>query len=218
MTDSPVVGRTRMVLASASPARLSVLRSAGIEPLVRVSGVDEDALTAALGPATPSDVVVTELASAKAESVAAEFVDQHGDLVVIGCDSMLSIGGELHGKPHTVELARERWRSMAGNSGVLLTGHAVLRMTDGAVVGRAKAHSATVVHFARPSAVDLEAYLASGEPLSVAGAFTLDGLGGWFVDRIEGDPSSVIGLGLPLVRVLLDRVGTSLAALWAADR
>ncbi|WP_259467956.1 nucleoside triphosphate pyrophosphatase [Rhodococcus sp. SBT000017] len=207
-------GAVRLVLASASPARLSVLRGAGVEPIVRVSGVDEDALTAALGPSVTSETVVTELARAKAAAVAETFADSTDDLVIVGCDSMLAIGGELHGKPHSVEVARERWQSMAGNSGELLTGHAVLRVTDGVVVAQAAAHSTTVVHFATPSSVDLEAYLDSGEPLSVAGAFTLDGLGGWFVDRIEGDPSSVIGIGLPLVRTLLTRVGTSLAALW----
>ncbi len=204
----------RLVLASASPARLSVLRGAGVEPIVQVSGVDEDALAEDLGPSASPETVVTELARAKAAAVAETLTDSTDDLVIVGCDSMLSIGGELHGKPHSVEVARERWQSMAGNSGELLTGHAVLRVTAGVVVAQAAAHSSTVVHFATPSSVDLEAYLASGEPLLVAGAFTLDGLGGWFVDRIEGDPSSVIGIGLPLVRTLLNRVGTSLAELW----
>lgn len=209
-----VTGSIRLVLASASPARLSVLRGAGVEPIVRVSGVDEDALTEALGPSASPETVVTELARAKAAAVAETFSESTHDLVIVGCDSMLSIGGRLHGKPHSVDVARERWQSMAGSSGELLTGHAVLRVTGGVVVAQAAAHSSTTVHFATPSSVDLEAYLASGEPLSVAGAFTLDGLGGWFVDRIEGDPSSVIGIGLPLTRTLLTRVGTSLAELW----
>lgn len=179
--------------------------------MVRVSGVDEDALTAALGDSPTPEEVVVALARAKAEAVLAEF----DDAVVVGCDSMLAIGGELQGKPHTVELARERWAGMAGNSGELLTGHAVIRVVRGRSVAVAAATSTTTVHFANPSAEDLEAYLASGEPLEVAGAFTLDGLGGWLVDRIEGDPSSVIGIGLPLVRRLLTEVGTSLAELWA---
>ncbi|SNT34497.1 Maf family protein [Rhodococcoides kyotonense] len=204
---------TLFVLASASPARLLVLRNAGVEPVVRVSGVDEDALTAQLGDdAAPEDVVVT-LAQAKAEAVIGEF----DDAVVVGCDSMLSIGGALQGKPHTVDVARERWATMAGGSGDLLTGHAVVRVSGGRVVATAAECSSTTIHFAEPSTEDLEAYLASGEPLSVAGAFTLDGLGGWFVDRIEGDPSSVIGIGLPLVRRLLIDVGTSLADLWARE-
>lgn len=217
MTVPPVTTRAdsvRLVLASASPARLGVLRSAGVEPIVRVSGVDEDAVTAELGPSASAAIVVTELARAKAAAVAETFADSSADLVIVGCDSMLSIAGELHGKPHTVEVARERWRTMAGSTGALLTGHAVLRVTAGVVVAQAAAHSSTTIRFATPSAVDLDAYLASGEPLQVAGAFTLDGLGGWFVDSIEGDPSSVIGIGLPLVRTLLERVGTSLAALW----
>ncbi|WP_415974264.1 Maf family protein [Rhodococcus sp. 077-4] len=213
-SSEAATGPVRLVLASASPARLSVLRGAGVEPIVRVSGVDEDALTSALGPSASPETVVTELARAKAAAVAETFSGSADDLVIVGCDSMLSIGGELHGKPHSVDVARERWQSMAGNSGELLTGHAVLRVTGGLVVAQAAAHSSTTVHFATPSTADLEAYLASGEPLLVAGAFTLDGLGGWFVDRIEGDPSSVVGIGLPLVRTLLTRVGTSLAALW----
>lgn len=223
---------TRLVLASASPARLAVLRSAGVEPVVRVSGVDEDALAGQLGPDAAPQTVVTELARAKALFVAGELaaaadgvcwldgVDPPAlaaDCVVVGCDSMLHIGGELQGKPHTPEAARARWAAMMGRSGDLLTGHCVLRMRDGAVIAQAGGCSTTTVHFGDPSADDLEAYLASGEPLAVAGAFTLDGLGGWFVDRIEGDPSSVIGIGLPLVRRLVEEVGVSVAGLWAAS-
>ncbi|MGA9871508.1 MAG: nucleoside triphosphate pyrophosphatase [Rhodococcus sp. (in: high G+C Gram-positive bacteria)] len=198
------------VLASASPARLGVLRNAGVDPVVRVSGVDEDALTEALGERPDPEHVVVSLARAKAEAVMGEF----DDAIVVGCDSMLSIDGHLQGKPHTVEIARERWATMAGRSGGLLTGHAVVRVIDGTAVAVAAACSTTTVYFAEPSAEDLEAYLASGEPLEVAGAFTLDGLGGWFVDRIEGDPSSVIGIGLPLVRRLLTEVGVPMARLW----
>jgi septum formation protein len=204
---------TRFVLASASPARLGVLRTAGIDPLVRVSGVDEDALTAELGESPAPDDVVVALARAKAEAVLAEF----DDAVVVGCDSMLSIDGHLQGKPHTVDVARRRWETMAGRSGDLLTGHAVVRVSAGSVVSVASACSTTTVHFADPSPADLDAYLASGEPLEVAGAFTLDGLGGWFVERIEGDPSSVIGIGLPLVRRLLNEVGLSMAELWDSN-
>ncbi|AKE90706.1 MULTISPECIES: nucleoside triphosphate pyrophosphatase [Rhodococcus] len=209
----------RLVLASASPARLSVLRSAGVAPIVRVSAVDEDALAAALGPGAPPAVVVTELARAKAADVVPGLVrDSLGDdTLVVGCDSMLLVDGQLQGKPGTVEVARERWRAMAGRSADLLTGHSVLRLRDGEVVAQAADHSSTTVHFGRPTADDLEAYLASGEPLQVAGAFTLDSLGGWFVERIEGDPSSVIGIGLPLVRRLLADVGVSVARLWAAN-
>ncbi len=208
----------RLVLASASPARLAVLRGAGVEPTVRVSGVDEDAVIDRLGPSAAPELVVTALAEAKARDVVPSLVAEGcSDAVVIGCDSMLLIDGELQGKPHTVDVARDRWRSMAGRSATLLTGHSVLRITDGAVTADVADHSGTVVHFGTPSAEDLEAYLASGEPLKVAGAFTLDSLGGWFVERLEGDPSSVIGIGLPLVRRLLGEVGVSVAQLWAAN-
>jgi septum formation protein len=209
---------TRLVLASASPARLTVLRKAGIEPYVQVSGVDEDAIQTALGPRAAPQHVVTELARAKATAVLPALpADVVADAVVIGCDSMLLIDGELQGKPHHADVARARWRSMAGRSGTLLTGHCVLRVRDGVQVGDSSADSATVVHFGTPSGDDLEAYLDSGEPMQVAGAFTLDGLGGWFIDRIEGDPSSVIGIGLPLVRRLLGDVEVGIAELWTAS-
>ncbi|MGU3431578.1 Maf family protein [Actinomycetes bacterium M1A6_2h] len=217
---------TRLVLASRSPARLSVLRAAGVDPFVRVSGVDEDAVAAALGERATHESTVTALAEAKAavvaESLGVDIRSASGAVdftsaVVVGCDSMLSIDGLLAGKPADVDTARTRWSHMAGRSGRLLTGHAVIRIDDGTITDRALAHSSTTVTFGTPTADDLEAYLASGEPLDVAGAFTLDGLGGWFVDRIEGDPSSVIGIGLPLVRRLLAGVGVGVAELWAAN-
>ncbi len=201
-----------LVLASASPARLSVLRAAGARPVVQVSAVDEDALIAALGTVGP-DELVTALARAKAVDVAAGLsVD---DAVVVGCDSMLHIGGELVGKPQSVEVARKRWAAMAGASAELLTGHCVLRVLAGTVTAEATGVGRTVVHFASPAADELDAYLASGEPLRVAGAFTLDGLGGWFVEGIEGDPSSVVGIGLPLLRRLLSDVGVPVHTLWS---
>lgn len=205
---------TRLVLASASPARRAVLRSAGIEPIVRISDVDEDAVAAALPPGTAPEVVVVELARAKARSVAAEIPDVAADCVVVGCDSMLLVDGELQGKPHTPELARARWSEMAGRSADLITGHCVLRLRAGEIVTEAVDCSSTTVHFAKPEPEELDAYIATGEPLQVAGAFTLDGLGGWFVDRIDGDPSSVIGIGLPLLRRLLGDVGVGIAQLW----
>lgn len=206
---------TQLVLASASPARLQVLRAAGVSPCVRISGVDEDKIVDDLGPSATPERVVTVLAEAKAAEIVPGLVpDGLTDVVVVGCDSMLLIDGRLEGKPGTVEVARERWAVMAGRSATLLTGHSVLRVIDGDVVASASDHSSTVVHFATPSETDLEAYLATGEPLDVAGAFTLDSLGGWFVDRIDGDPSSVVGIGLPLVRTLLERVGVSVSSLW----
>lgn len=205
---------TELVLASASPARRTVLRSAGIEPVVRVSDMDEDAVAAALPADTPPQQVVVELAKAKAATVAATVPEFAGDCVVVGCDSMLLIDGTLQGKPHTPEVARARWNAMAGRSAELITGHCVLRLLDGAVTAEAVDCSSTTIHFAKPEPEALEAYIATGEPLQVAGAFTLDGLGGWFVDRIDGDPSSVIGIGLPLLRRLLDDVGVAVADLW----
>jgi septum formation protein len=202
---------TTFVLASASPARLGVLRAAGIDPVVHVSGVDEDAATAALGAVAPAELV-TALARAKAHDVAISH--RQDDAVVVGCDSMLHVRDTLVGKPHTVEEARRRWAVMAGGSGELLTGHCVLRVLDGVVTAEATGTAATTVRFADPPAAELEAYLATGEPLEVAGAFTLDGMGGWFVEGIAGDPSSVIGIGLPLVRRLLLEVGTSVTELW----
>ena len=209
---------TRVVLGSASPGRLKVLRQAGIDPLVVVSGVDEDAVIAALGSDTSPDDVVRSLAEAKADQVVT-ILDARvaADCVVISCDSMLYIDGRLVGKPASADAARNQWRSMGGRSGQLYTGHCVLRLLDGQTTHRVAESSLTTVYFAAPTDADLEAYLDSGEPLAVAGSFTLDGLGGWFVDRIDGDPSNVIGLSLPLTRVLLRRVGLSVAELWAAN-
>ncbi|NEW41842.1 septum formation inhibitor Maf [Nocardia cyriacigeorgica] len=205
---------TELVLASASPARRTVLRSAGIDPIVRISDVDEDAVADALPADTPPQGVVVELAKAKAAVVAATVPEFAADCVVVGCDSMLLIDGLLQGKPHTPEVARARWNAMAGRSADLITGHCVLRLLDGAVTAEAVDCSSTTIHFAKPEPEALDAYIATGEPLQVAGAFTLDGLGGWFVDRIDGDPSSVIGIGLPLLRRLLDDVGVGVADLW----
>ena len=187
---------TRLVLGSASPGRLKVLRQAGIDPLVVVSGVDEDAVIAALGSNTSPGDVVRIMAQAKADQVAA-ILDSAvaADCVVIGCDSMLYIDGRLVGKPASADAARSQWRSMGGRSGQLYTGHCLLRLLDGNASQRASESASTT-----------------------AGGFTLDGLGGWFVDRIEGDPSNVIGLSLPLTGALLQRVGLSVAELWTANR
>lgn len=209
---------TRVVLGSASAGRLRVLRQAGVEPLVVVSGVDEDAVVAALGSdASPGDVV-RGLAEAKADQVV-KVLDPAvaADCVVIGCDSMLYIDGRLVGKPASADAARSQWRSMGGRSGQLHSGHCLVRLTGGEATHHVSESSTTTVYFAELKDVDLQAYLDSGEPLAVAGSFTLDGLGGWFVDRIEGDPSNVIGLSLPLTRALVQRVGVSVAELWAAN-
>ncbi|BBX21614.1 Maf-like protein [Mycolicibacter terrae] len=195
-----------------------MLRGAGIDPLVVVSGVDEDAVAASLGPhADPVDVV-RSLAQAKAEDVAARLEPAVAtDCVVIGCDSMLYIDGQLAGKPPSVDEARRRWQSMAGRTGQLHTGHSLIWLQDNEIRHQAAETAVTTVRFGTPTADDLEAYLATGEPLRVAGGFTLDGLGGWFIDGVDGDPSSVIGISLPLVRSLLAGAGLSVAALWAAN-
>ncbi len=199
---------TRVVLASASPGRRMVLRQAGIDPVVIVSGVDEDAVIAGQGPdASPGDIA-NALARAKAEAVV-DGLDSalSADCVVIGCDSMLYFDGQLRGKPGSVDGARRQWEAMGGRSGVLHSGHCVIRLRNGAVTRREVECGCTTVIFAEPTNADLTAYLASGESLQVAGAFTIDGLGGWFIDGIEGDPSNVIGLSLPTMRRLLARDG-----------
>lgn len=206
---------TRVVLASASKGRLGVLRQAGIDPQVIVSAVDEDALLAALDPDLPPEAVVAKLATAKALSVAAELPDELlADCVVIGCDSMLFLDGTLRGKPGSAEAAGAQWESMAGSAGHLLTGHALLRITGGVITHTEADTGSTKIHFGEPTEDEIARYIDSGEPLHVAGAFTLDGLGGWFVDRIEGDPSNVIGLSLPLVHRLVRRTGLSISDLW----
>lgn len=207
---------TRFVLASASPARLRVLRGAGVDPVVHVSDVDEDALLAEMGTAATAPEKVIALAKAKAENVASAIADGSADdAVLIGCDSMLLHGGTLTGKPHTAEAARAQWSMMRGSSAELLTGHHLLRLRGGRVIASAGGSSATEIRFSSPTDAQIDAYVATGEPLAVAGAFTLDGLGGWFVDGVEGDPSSVIGISLPLVRGLLDQVGVSVTDLWS---
>ncbi len=205
---------TRVVLGSASTGRLGVLRQAGLDPLVVVSGVDEDAVIASLAGAPPEDVV-SGLAAAKADEVFTHLpAAVAGDCVVIGCDSMLFLDGQLCGKPGDVENARRQWQAMSGRTAQLYSGHAVLVVRDGAVTHRIADTGITAVYFGSPTEGDLEAYLRSGEPLGVAGGFTLDGLGGWFIEGIDGDPSNVIGLSLPLLRRMLSAAGLSVADLW----
>lgn len=183
-----------LVLASASPARLRLLRDAGFDPKVVVSGVPEDV----------DDVEV--LAVRKASAVAATL---DGDAVVVGCDSMLLLDGVHLGKPTDPDEARERWRAMRGRTGTLRTGHCVV-----AHGRRAAAVAETVVRFGTPTDAEVDAYVATGEPLRVAGAFTIDGRGAVFVESIDGDHGNVIGLSLPLFRRLLADVGVSAVDLW----
>lgn len=205
---------TTFILGSASPARRAVLTAAGITPEIRVANLNEDRLIAGMAGSEPA-TIVTELAVAKARAVIKVLEPElTRDAVVVACDSMLRLGKSLLGKPLTVDRARLYWDQMAGRTGTLLTGHAVVRILDGTAVATADGCESTQIHFGRPTEPELEAYLATGEPLQVAGACTIDGLGGWFIDGVDGDPSSVIGISLPLTRRLLDRVGIRVTDLW----
>jgi septum formation protein len=195
----------RLVLASASPARLSLLRQAGLEPEVVVSNVDESTVAA---PRVAE--LVALLAAAKATAVA----KRETDALVLGADSLLEFRGEALGKPADVHDARDRWQRMAGKSGVLHTGQALFDVREGEIVGRDVAVVSTVVQFAPITAPEREAYLATGEPLAVAGAFTLDGLGAPFVRRVEGDPAAVVGLSLATLRTQLAARGVTITDLW----
>lgn len=212
---------TTLLLASASPARLATLRAAGLAPLVLVSGVDEDAVVARYGVTDAEDVALV-LARAKAEDVAGRWEDAEGapedGVLVLGCDSVLELDGQVHGKPADAAEATARWRAMRGRSGVLHTGHWLVDAREpdaggsGATLG---AVASTTVHFADVTDAEVDAYVATGEPLAVAGAFTLDGLGGAFVRGVEGDPHTVVGVGLPLLRELVAEAGVAWTRLWA---
>ena len=191
----------RFVLASASPARLQTLRAAGVQAEVSVSGVDESDVT---GP--PADVALT-LAVRKAMAVARS----SPDALVLGCDSVLELDGEAHGKPADAAEATARWQRMSGHDGVLHTGHCLVDTRSGR---QTAAVASTVVRFGDLDDEEITAYVETGEPLRVAGAFTVDGLGGAFVEHIEGDYHNVVGLSLPLLRRLMDEVGHRFTDLW----
>jgi septum formation protein len=192
----------RIILASASPARLATLRTAGIEPEVVVSGVDEERITS-----TDAANLAAALAQLKCRTVAAQV---EAEALVIGCDSVLAFEGEIFGKPAGPVEAAGRWRRMRGSSGVLHTGHCVRRGEEEFVET-----ASTIVHFADITDAEIDAYVATSEPLQVAGAFTIDGLGGAFISGIEGDHHNVVGLSLPLLRELVGDLGIAWPDLWS---
>ena len=207
---------TKLVLASTSPARLRLLRDAGINPFVIAPNVDEERvaeMAMAGGFISNTADLVLLLAKAKAEAVVTNPLAQ--DALIIGCDSALDLDGEALGKPHLAEVAIERWKNMRGRSGRLYTGHWLIDNRNGGVMPPANGKATnTVVHFANLSDEEIVAYVGTGEPLKVAGAFTIDGLGGAFIKAIEGDAHTVVGLSLPTLRELCIGLGVDYPSLW----
>ncbi len=198
----------QFVLASASPARSRLLTDAGVAHHVRVSNVDEVALVLEAG-WVDAHAVAGGLATAKARDVAAGL---GSGCLVLGCDSVFDIGGEIHGKPADARQARERWERMRGRDGILFTGHHAVDTTSGREVSRVVA---STVYFADPTDDEIEAYIATGEPLKVAGGVTIDGLGAPFIERIDGDHSNVMGLSIPSLRLMLMEIGIPWPTLWS---
>lgn len=198
----------QLVLASASPSRRAILARAGVEPAIVVSEVDEAERTASSGVQSSRDVA-TLLARAKAEDVAKRILQPFDRRYVLGCDSVLDVGGVAYGKPHTADVARDQWNAMRGRSAVLFSGHHLIGPS-----GAAEAVSATTVHIADVADDEIDAYIGTGEPLEVAGALTIDGFGGPYVTGIEGDHHGVEGLSLPLLRTLFLRFSVPWHTLW----
>lgn len=204
----------RLYLASTSPARLATLRAAGIEPVVLDPAVDEDAVAAAAGP-LPVHEAVQVLARAKAEAVAGSLVgDQPIDGVVVGGDSLFEFDGAVYGKPHQSAVAVSRWREMRGRTGTLHSGTWVIDHRGGVAAGGTGGVSSAHISFADLTDEEIEAYVATGEPLHVAGAFTIDSLGSAFITRVDGDPHAVVGLSVALLRDLVAEFGIPWPSLW----
>ena len=206
---------TRLVLASSSPARLSLLRSAGIEPEVVLPDTDESALAAKArleNPNLSAQELVGLLAKAKAESVLHDLSTEGA--LILGGDSALEFQGEILGKPHEPKVALERWAKLSGNIGVLHSGHYLIDNRDPAHPVGAQMVSSTKVFFSKISEQEIADYVATGEPLKVAGAFTIDGIGGAFIDRIEGDSHTVVGLSLRVLRELAAGFGVHYPSFW----
>ena len=206
---------TRLVLASSSPARLALLRSAGIEPEIVLPDTDEPALAAKAkleNPNLSAQELVGLLAKAKAESVLHDISTR--EALILGGDSALEFQGEVLGKPHEPEVALERWAKLSGNVGVLHSGHYLIDNRDPANPVGAQMVSSTKVFFSKLSNQEIADYVATGEPLKVAGAFTIDGLGGAFIDRIEGDSHTVVGLSLKVLRELAAGFGVHYPSFW----
>jgi septum formation protein len=222
---APGSGRPLLVLGSASPARAQLLRSAGVTPVVLHSRVDEEATlddlragdrAAARDPHTVTQLLARAKSHDVAEQVRQGALGSHGlgrDPLVVGADSMLDFDGQVLGKARSAQEVRDRWAAMSGRTGLLVTGHTVVDVASGRT---AEATVATTVRFGRPDEVELEAYIASGEPLAVAGSCTIDGLGGPFIEGLDGDHTNVIGLALPTLRSLLRRRGVRWTDLWDA--
>jgi len=199
----------RLYLASTSPARLATLRAVGVEPVLLSSNVDEEAAVAAAGPLTPTEMVQL-LARLKAQAVVGPEIDGF----ILGGDSAFELDGAVYGKPHTATVARERWMLQRGREGQLHSGHWLIDHRGGVLGGERGGVSSSFVRFADVSEAEIDAYVATGEPLHVAGAFTIDSLGAPFISEVRGDPHAVVGLSVALLRELLLEFDVAWPSLW----